>query len=139
MKTVEFKTMESLRARVDKKEAIFRMMATENAPKHAMALMVYSSLGGYERVLSSFLQEIEKLAEAGSLSDHPLINLLKREKLKSKELVSRLQSDGVLTPIMIERIKNKYQQTPEYLSEVKYCLHHELSRLLQRIIYSNLC
>lgn len=136
METMVFKTMANMAVEINDKKELFTVLRKERAPVHAMAIMMYSFFGGYNRVLENLRKDVVKMALS---KDNPptdyraqlLVEHARTLKKKSDETVRTLNADGVLTDFMIRKIEYRYLRSPVFVKNVKDYLHDRLADMLR--------
>lgn len=134
MDKATFKTMERLRATVTENLDLLKQMDKQHAPTHAMALLVYSSVGGYNRVVRALCVDVEATPEVTGYSEKSLVEQAKKLRATAKQMIATLRADEVLSPYMVDKIEYRYMKNPKFIKSVKGYMHRELGTVIRNAV-----
>ena len=111
-----FPTLDRMQGIIEGNRELLKLLYKEHASTHAMALVMYGSAGGYERLVRSLKKDIENAQVMPErYPARTLVMQAQNLREKSTSMIKTLQNDGVLTPFMVKRIAYKYAENPAFI------------------------
>ena len=132
MEKNSFPTMDRMQGIIEGNRELLKLLYKEHASTHAMALVMYGSAGGYERLVRNLKSDIENarvMPERGL--EKSLVMQAQSLREKSASMIKTLESDGVLTPFMVKRIAYKYAENPAFIKSVKGFMHSKIAGMIR--------